>query len=137
MQLIVRKHLLPLEESATVEGLAAYNNNQGQHSARLPLAIAAYGTGGQLRGAIDGHLFFDWLTISRLWVAAEKRGHGIGKALLLEAEIHAKRQGCVGSTLSPYDFQARPFYERQGYAVFGVLSNNPKGRERFFMQKTW
>lgn len=52
-----------------------------------------------------------------------------------EVEQRAKRLGCVGSTLSTYDSQARPFYEKLGYEVFGVLPDNPVGRERFFMRK--
>jgi GNAT superfamily N-acetyltransferase len=95
----------------------------------------AYGPDGQLAGALDGYIFFDWLTVGRLWVAPERRGSGTGTALLLEAETQAKSLGCVGSTLSTYDFQARPFYEKHGYQVFGILNNNPVGHDRFFMSK--
>jgi GNAT superfamily N-acetyltransferase len=135
MHIIVKERFLPNEELAINAGLAHYNNQQGQFSARVPMAISAYSANGELAGALDGHVFFDWLTVSRLWVCPEQRGAGVGKALLLEAEGYAKNQGCVGSTLSTYDFQARPFYEKLGYAVFGVLPNNPKGSERYFMQK--
>jgi hypothetical protein len=37
--------------------------------------------------------------------------------------------------LETYSFQARPFYERHGYTVFGVLDNHPIGHQRYFMQK--
>ena len=80
-------------------------------------------------------MFFDWLTINRLWIAPEQRKSGISSNLLLEAEKQAKNNSCIGNTLSTYDFQARPFYEKYGYKLFGILSDNPKRHERYFMQK--
>lgn len=135
MNIVARERLLPQEEEAVSLGFAEYNSSQGQPGARLPIALAALGPDGQLAGALDGHIFFDWLTVGRLWVAPRHRGSGLGSALLAEAESRAKSLGCVGSTLSTYDFQAKPFYEKRGYLVFGTLPDNPKGRERFFMKK--
>ena len=80
-------------------------------------------------------MFYDWLTVSMLWVREDCRGKGIGGMLLAQAESIAAKQGCVGSTLSTYAFQARPFYESKGYAVFGTLPDNPMGCPRYFMQK--
>lgn len=136
MQIFKRERFLHQEDDAVNRGFADYNNSQGQASARVPMALAAYDSDGQLIGALDGYLFFDWLTVGRLWVSPEQRGCGTGTALLLEAESHAKSLGCVGSTLSTYDFQARPFYEKRGYQVFGILPDNPRGHDRFFMSKS-
>jgi GNAT superfamily N-acetyltransferase len=136
MKISTGERLLPLEDDAVNQGFAQYNHSQGQASVRQPIALTAYDADGQLLGALDGYVFFDWLTVGRLWVSPEQRGTGIGAALLLEAEAQAKRLGCIGSTLSTYDFQARPFYEKHGYQVFGVLPNNPKGHDRFFMNKS-
>jgi hypothetical protein len=51
------------------------------------------------------------------------------------AEAVAAARGCVGVWLDTFSFQARPFYERLGYSVFGTLEDNPRGGARFFMQK--
>jgi hypothetical protein len=32
-------------------------------------------------------------------------------------------------------FQAQPFYEKQGYTVFGVLEDLPDGHKRIFLKK--
>lgn len=37
--------------------------------------------------------------------------------------------------LDTFDFQARPFYERHGYEVFGTLDDYPPGHSRFFLRK--
>jgi GNAT superfamily N-acetyltransferase len=135
MTIITQERFSPIEESAVNQGFAEYNQSQGQESPRRPIALVCYTEDGEFAGALDGYIFFDWLTVSRLWVAADARGQGKGTELMLAAEAIAKERGCVGSTLSTYDFQARPFYEKLGYEVFGVLADNPRGRERFFMRK--
>lgn len=135
IKLTHRELLLPHENSAVNAGFRDYNSEQGQQGTRTPIALAAYDEAGRFVGALDGYLFFDYLTVSRLWVAAEARHHGIGASLMEAAETRARQAGCIGSTLSTYDFQARTFYERLGYTVFGTLPNNPRGHERFFMAK--
>jgi GNAT superfamily N-acetyltransferase len=137
MTIITRDRFLPDEEATVNQGFAEYNRGQGQESTRQPIALASYTADGKLAGALDGYVFFDWLTVSRLWVACDARGRGLGTELLLAAENIAKELSCAGGTLSTYDFQARPFYEKLGYEVFGVLPDNPRGRERFFMRKTF
>jgi len=136
MELIAREHFTAQEEEAVNSGFREYNASQDQLSMRRPVAFAMYDTDGSVIGALDGYIFFDWLTVSRLWVAPGHRGAGIGSKLMGEAEALARRVGCVGSTLSTYDFQARPFYEKLGYEVFGILPDNPKGHDRFFMRKS-
>jgi GNAT superfamily N-acetyltransferase len=64
------------------------------------------------------------------------RGQGYGKRLLQAAEKEARTQGCRGVFLSTFSFQARPFYERLGYEVFGELPDNPAGHSLYFMKKT-
>jgi hypothetical protein len=38
--------------------------------------------------------------------------------------------------LDTYSFQARGFYERLGYTVFGTINDYPPGHSRFFLTKT-
>jgi hypothetical protein len=37
--------------------------------------------------------------------------------------------------LDTFSFQARPFYEKLGYEVFGQLEDYPRGHSRYFLQK--
>lgn len=37
--------------------------------------------------------------------------------------------------LDTYEFQARPFYERRGYVVFGVLEGYPANTRTYYLQK--
>jgi GNAT superfamily N-acetyltransferase len=56
-----------------------------------------------------------------LWVAEAARGAGHGRRLMEDAEAYARSRGAVGATVETHSFQARPFYERLGYQVFGTL----------------
>jgi len=57
--------------------------------------------------------------------------------MLAQAEREALARGCRGAWLDTYSFQAREFYERQGYSVFGILDDYPPGQKRIFMQKVF
>jgi len=39
------------------------------------------------------------------------------------------------ASLETASFQAREFYEKQGYEVFGELDDFPKGHTMFYMKK--
>jgi GNAT superfamily N-acetyltransferase len=60
----------------------------------------------------------------------------LGSALLREAEALARSVGCVGAKLDTYEFQAKPFYEKHGYAVFGVLEGYPANTRTYYLQKS-
>ena len=73
--------------------------------------------------------------IDTLWVDSKYRGKGLGARLLAEIEKTAKAKGCYLIHLDTFDFQAKEFYEKQGYEVFGVLEDCPKGHCRYYLKK--
>ena len=68
-------------------------------------------------------------------MAQALRGQGHATRLMAAAEAYAVEKGCVGVVLDTFSFQARPFYERLGYRVFGQLDDYPPGHTRFYMEK--
>jgi GNAT superfamily N-acetyltransferase len=74
---------------------------------------------GAVVGGIDGLVFGGWVYIKLLWVDAALRGQGHGTRLLVRMEEEAVRLGCRNAYLDTYSFEARPFYEKSGYEVFG------------------
>jgi hypothetical protein len=53
------------------------------------------------------------------------RGRGFGKELRKRAETYAVERGCTDAFLDTFSFQARPFYKKLAYRVFGTLENHP------------
>ena len=52
------------------------------------------------------------------------------------AEDEGIRRGCHTAWLDTFNFQARGFYERFGYTIFGTLEGEPPAFPRYFMKKT-
>ena len=73
--------------------------------------------------------------ISVLFVEEQYRGKGLGTLLLQHAEQKAKAMGIRIIHLDTFDFQAKDFYVRQGYEIFGVLDDCPKGHKRYYLKK--
>lgn len=75
------------------------------------------------------------LEISTLWVEKKFRMMGIGTKLLLQTETLAIKKGAVISILDTFDFQAKDFYLKNGYSIFGEIENFPPGHKRYYLQK--
>ena len=54
----------------------------------------------------------------------------------VEPESIARDAGCVAVKLDTYEFQAKPFYEKHGYVVFGVLDGYPADTRTYYLRKT-
>jgi GNAT superfamily N-acetyltransferase len=100
-----------------------------------PLGVELRASDGTLVGGLYGATMWGCLMIEGLWVAEALRGHGLGRRLLLAAEELAVARGCRRAWLGTFDFQARPFYERVGYTVFGTLGDFPPNHTHYEMWK--
>jgi GNAT superfamily N-acetyltransferase len=91
--------------------------------------------GDDFLGGLWGHALWGSFYIGFMFVPAEHRRSGIGSELMRRAEAEAKSKGCRHMWLETYAFQARPFYERHGFEVFGQLDGPPPMFPRYFLQK--
>ncbi len=100
------------------------------------LDFAVKNAGGRLLGGIQSYRV-NWgiLHVELIYVYDDYRHQGIATALLNRVEKIAREHQCHLSHLDTFDFQAKDFYLRHGYSIFGVLENAPKGHSRYFMKK--
>lgn len=75
------------------------------------------------------------LYISILFVNEDKRGQGLCSILLKFMEQEAKSLNIQLIHLDTFDFQAKDFYLKYGYEIFGVLDDCLKGHKRYYMKK--
>ena len=91
--------------------------------------------GNTIAGCVARMYCWNVAYIDSLWVDIKYRGNGLGARLLAEIEKTAKAKGCYLIHLDTFDFQAKEFYDKQGYELFGVLEDCPKGHCRYYFTK--
>lgn len=81
----------------------------------------------------------DWgfiLHVELLFVEDAYRHQGLGQLLIEKVEKEAKALGAGMAQTDTFDFQAKDFYLKQGYEIFGELENSPcPGHKRFYLKK--
>lgn len=117
-----------------LEGLLAYNRVAQPNVGYQPLAVFVR-DGGKVVGGLTGHTSYDWLFIQILHLPVHLRGKGIGTEIMQRAETWSRTRGLTGIWLDTFEFQARGFYEKLGFDVFGTIDDYPKGKARYFMRK--
>ena len=115
--------------------IAEFNGQHWDASQRQALGLKYLSDSGQLLAGLSGRTFGKWLLIDNFWIDDSLRGQGIGRTMLAEAEAIARQRGCSLSLLDTLDFQARPFYEKQGYVVQWTQAQYPIEGCKYFMVK--
>jgi|GEM_PF-725756 len=120
-------------------GIVEYNSSKvpfTQEPSFSPINRIIKGLDGDTIAGINSILYcWNCLYIDVLWVKEDLRKHGYGSALLNEVEKVAKEKGCKLIHLDTFDFQAKDFYLKHGYEVFGVLDDCPSEHKRYYMKK--
>ena len=115
--------------------LSEYNRRMMPNSSFKALNIAVRDAEGTIVGGLRGETYWDWLYVDILALREDARGQDIGSQLLAMAEQEAIARGCHSAYLDTFSFQALPFYQKQGYEVFGTLDNYPGEHKRYFLRK--
>ena len=123
------------DEASVVRGLLAFNEARLGPSGEQPVKFVARDAAGTVVGGILGHTRWRWLYIAKLWVDERARRHGLGTKLMAAAEDLARSRGCTDVSLDTFDYQARPFYEKLGYELFGTLEGYPPGSRQYYLRK--
>jgi GNAT superfamily N-acetyltransferase len=114
--------------------LEAYNEGRWpQHPPWQPLAIFLREEG-RIAAGLAGETYCGWLFVKYLWVSEGLRGRGVGRELMVRAEVLARERGCHSAYLDTFSFQAPGFYEKLGYQEFGRLEY-PPDQHKHFMRK--
>jgi GNAT superfamily N-acetyltransferase len=123
------------DREAVLAPLRAYNEAKAGPARADPVAILLRDAEDRPVGGLWGRSGYDWTFVEYLAVPEALRGQRLGSALIAEAERIARARGCCGIWLDTFAFQARGFYEKLGFTVFGTLEDHPRGSRRFFLSK--
>jgi GNAT superfamily N-acetyltransferase len=90
---------------------------------------------GKVVGGLRGETNWGWLFVRKMAIRKEARHQGWGRQLLALSEQEARGRGCHHAYVDTLSFQALPFYQKQGYTVFGTLDQYPGENKQYFLQK--
>ena len=116
-------------------GLSGYNQAVAGSHLREQVASFIKDEQGLVLGGILADIKWGWLHIDWLWIDERIRKEGWGGRLLASMEQYAGSKGIINVHLETTSFQALPFYQKQGYAVFGELPDMPPGHITYFLKK--
>jgi GNAT superfamily N-acetyltransferase len=135
LEIVVPDRPEKADRDAIVTALVAFNDSRAGPAGFKDVAILLRTPSGETVGGLWAKFVYDWMYVELLFVPQAARGTGLGSQLLKKAEELAIAQGCAGVWLDTFGFQARGFYERNGYSIFGTLDDHPRGTQRFFLRK--
>jgi len=126
----------PHDDAAEItRRLIAFNRRIAERPEPQRFVAAARDDTGTIRGGVNAILHWDVLFIDDFWVDEGLQRQGLGSRLLAAAEREGLKRGANIAYLDTFSWQARPFYEKQGYTVFGELPYANDRHKRFFMSK--
>jgi len=141
------KFFVSVEESyrqQILDELIVYNQEHGQTpyfksgkniTPKKPFGVYCLEENEQFLGGAVVYERFDWLYVDILFLNPNSRKHGLGSQLLAEIQRIAQEKDCVGINLETWDFQARAFYEKNGFEVCGKIEDYPRGNTLYNMIK--
>jgi GNAT superfamily N-acetyltransferase len=134
---IIAENPEPEHRAAIVAQLDEYNEaRKGPVEDKADFAILLREPDTQkVVGGLYGVDGYGWAVVKYLAIPEHYRGQGLGSRLIKEAESIARARGYLGMWLDTFEFQAKPFYEKLGYQVFGELEGGPNAIPRYFLKK--
>jgi len=129
------EHPNPEDFRTILDGVRAFNRAQTGNAPPRPVAYYLRDEADQMIGGVQGSLWGRSMHIDALWVDGNYRGQGHGSKLMKAIEAYAAELGHSLVYLETTSFQALPFYEGLGYAVFGELEGITAGQTLYFLKK--
>ena len=80
---------------------------------------------GQILAALSYQLLYQTIKISDLAVLTSHQKQGLGTWLLKALKAEAEKHQVLNLILTTRSYQAKDFYLKQGFAVFGMLKDVP------------
>ena len=135
LQLAFEPYADQTQKDIVVNGVDYHNIAATGHAAYYPVGFYLRDAREEVLGGPLGEIWGGWMYVTYLWVAEPARGVGNATRLVQAAERYAIERGCQGAFVGSFSFQARPFYEKLGYEVFGALDDFPAGHRLFLLKK--
>lgn len=109
-------------------------HSDNKHNNKIVINFAVYDKD-ELIGGASGWIQYQWYFLDQLWINEKYRKHKIGSKIIKEIENVAKENKCIGIRTETWSFQARGFYEKNGFEVYAELKDCPPEVIEYFLKK--
>ncbi|PUT40733.1 N-acetyltransferase [Legionella taurinensis] len=134
VQFQVEPHPAPQDEAVLRAGIVKFNVSCIHEQASHFCLFAR--DDGQLIGGASLWQHSDAFYIDVLWFEDNYRRQGLGSALLDRLDKQAVSAGIKKIFVDTFSFQARDFYEKNGFAVIACVPEYLLGHDRYFLKKS-
>jgi len=117
------------------DGLTAFNRNAVNTQDPIAVNVAVHDEAGKLCGGVVARGSHDKLYADIVGLDESLRGGGHCRAMMDKVENKARELGAKIAWLYTLSWQARPFYEKLGYRLFGEMPFHDGAYRRYFMRK--
>jgi ribosomal protein S18 acetylase RimI-like enzyme len=107
----------------------------GEYPDIQPVRLDVRDQDSRLVAGIRAYVLLDWMHTDLLWVAQDRRGQGLGSRLLGMAEAQARALGARNAKLETFEWQARAFYIKQGYAEYARIDDYVSDQYLAYLKK--
>jgi|KBSMisStaDraftv2_1062788.scaffolds.fasta_scaffold176157_2 N-acetylglutamate synthase-like GNAT family acetyltransferase len=128
---VVARH--DLDGAAVEERLYEFNMEATGYRDGLDLGFVVEDAG-EMVAAAAGYTWGGICEVKTLWVHPDRRGSGLGSALMARAIEEARARECRLLFLATYDFQAPDFYARLGFECIATIPDKPLGHVEHIMR---
>lgn len=125
----------PQTFDALLEGAKAFNKQSADVPPSQKFNVVLRDTDGRIVGGVAASLSADSMYLEIVWNDDSVRGQGHGRRMMEMIEAEGRRRGARNVWLYTMSFQARPFYEKLGYACVGQMPYMGETHRRYFMWK--
>lgn len=130
-----RHDLTPDEIDALEDRLYAHNAAATACDDARSIGFVIRDETGALTGAAAGYTWAATSELKQLWIDAQHRGQGLGRALLDAYVAEAARRGVKRIWVQSHDFQAPAFYEAAGFVRMAEFDGWPDGHANVVLCK--
>lgn len=125
---------------ALSDGIATFNRSAipdlEPNEDEVRFHVVASNDTDQVVGGLRASCYWNTLHIELLWLSEDARGSGIGAQLVERTEEFAREQGCELALVETTSWQAKPFYEKNGYELMATLEGRPRGHASHYLRKS-
>ena len=118
-----------------VSGVREHNWKLLGNEKPMPLSVVIKDNEQKIIAGVSGRTIYKHFLVEVLWCDQSVRNKGLGKKVMEQAELEAKKRGCIAAQVDTLSVQAPDFYKKLGFEIVGKATGVTEDHDRYFLMK--